>query len=137
MRSPSTHAGRLVLAYLQAFNSRDHRGLEACFSTNLVTIHPDDPDIDVCISQPFIERMTNLWERDYFYNLHSLYEQHGENEGSSSAVAHFSIGCVGASPGATEFVEYLCSERIDTITVFKLMKPSHHLYRRPIVLPGL
>jgi len=131
--SDSVTVGQLVLAYLSAFNSRDESAMRACFNPSLITVHPDDPSLDVLTCEPFLERMVSLWSKDFYYQLHDLSEVQSCSDSSSLTVfAEFSIGVIGSSPVATEMVRYSCSDLIDQITVYKIFHPKHPNYNLPI-----
>lgn len=127
----STSPGELVLAYLNAFNSRNIDGLRASFSPSLVTIHPDDPTLDVASAEPFITRMTALWEKNYYYHLRDLVESRSLISSPSFSIvfAEFSIGVLGLPPVATELVRYRCTQLIDEFTVYKIFNPKHSYYQ--------
>ena len=132
--SVSTPVGHLVLTYLSAFNTRDESTMRSCFSPSLVTIHPDDPSLDVTTSAPFIERMISLWRKDFYYQLRDLSEVKMPNHNSLSSVvfAEFSIGKQNLPPAATELVRYRCSDLINEITVYKIFNPKHSIYCVPL-----
>ena len=132
--SDSSPVGHLVLTYLSAFNTRDESTMRSCFSPSLVTIHPDDPSLDVTTSAPFIERMISLWRKDFYYQLRELSEVTMSNHNCLSSVvfAEFSIGKKNSSPAATELVRYRCSDLINEITVYKIFNPTHSIYSVPL-----
>ena len=122
------------MTYLSAFNTRDESTLLSCFSPSLVTIHPDDPSLDVTTSAPFIDRMISLWRKDFYYQLRDLSEVKMPNDIFSSSIvfAEFSIGKQNLAPVATEFVRYRCSDLINEITVYKIFNPKHSIYCVPL-----
>ena len=122
---------QLVLNYIRAFNSRDERSMRSSFSPSLVTIHPDDPSLDVSSSEPFITRMMSLWDKDFCYDLRDLNESRSLLHSSSSSIvfAEFSIGVLGFPPVATELVRYKCTQFIDEFTVYKIFNPKHPGYQ--------
>jgi ketosteroid isomerase-like protein len=123
-----TEAGRLVTAYVQSFNGRDAEAMAAVFSPELVTIHPDDPDVDVTTAAPFLERMLALWPRDLHYVLRRISER-PLAEGLSEAWAELVIGAAGQPPLASEVVIYQARDgRVVQLTVYKLMHPTHPSY---------
>jgi len=123
---------QLVLNYIRAFNSRDERSMRSSFSPSLVTIHPDDPSLDVSSSEPFITRMMSLWDKDFCYDLRDLNESRSLIHSSSSSIvfAEFSIGILGFPPVATELVRYKCTQFIDEFTVYKIFNPKHPDYKK-------
>ena len=127
----STSQGQLVLSYFIAFNSRNIHGMRASFSSSLVSIHPDDQTLDVASAEPFITRMTSLWEKDYYYHLRDLAEPRSliSPPSCSMVFAEFSIGVLGLPPVATELARYRCSQLIDEITVYKIFHPTHPYYQ--------
>lgn len=55
--------------YVEAFNRRDPDAMARLFASNLKTIHPGEPEVDVTDAQPFLARMQALWPRGIHYKL--------------------------------------------------------------------
>jgi ketosteroid isomerase-like protein len=125
----ATEAGRLVKAYVQSFNARDPQGMADVFDRNLVTVHPDEPSLDVTAASPFLERMLALWPRDLHYEVRRISER-PLDDGMSEAWAELVIGAPGEPPLAAEVVIYRAREgRVVQLTVYKLMRPTHPSYQ--------
>ena len=125
---PLTEAGRLVTTYVQSFNGRDAEAMAEVFAPDLVTVHPDDPAVDVRSATPFLERMRALWPRDLHYVLRRLSER-PLGDGLSEAWAELVIGAAGQPPLASEVVIYRARHgRVIQLTVYKLMHPTHPSY---------
>ncbi|MGC5197983.1 nuclear transport factor 2 family protein [Aphanothece microscopica] len=114
---------------MKSFNARDAQGMAAVFSPDLVTIHPDEPAVDVTSAAPFLERMLALWPRDLHYDLRRLSDR-SLDDGMSEAWAELVIGAPRQPPLAAEVVIYRVREgRVVQLTVYKLMHPSHVAYQ--------
>ena len=125
----ATEAGRLVQAYVQSFNGRDAQAMAAVFHPHLVTMHPDEPDVDVTTAAPFLDRMLALWPRNLHYVLRRLAER-PLADGMSEAWAELVIGAPGAPPLAAEVVIYRArAGQVTQLTVYKLLHPSHPDYQ--------
>lgn len=122
-----TQAGQLVCQYINAFNARDFEAMKSVFHPQLVTVHPNEPEIDVTEATPFLERMVALWPRDLHYTLRRICDR--SIDAGSEAWAEIVIGKPNDAPLAAEVVIYHEQDGCVTqLTVYKLMHPSHPAY---------
>jgi len=115
--------------YVRAFNERNVDAMTSIFATDLLTVHPGEPEVDVNLAQPFLERMQALWPRNIHYKLLRTSVKadpnlNGEVWGELLALDDQD------HPLACEIVIYQINDGlVSEICVYKLLRPTHPAYQ--------
>jgi SnoaL-like domain len=119
----------LFHAYVDAFNRRDAEALRAVFATDLHSVHPGEPEVDVTASAPFVERMLALWPRGLHYKvLRATGRELGG--GLSESWGELLVFNAEDRVAAAEVVIYNARGGVVTNTwIYKVMPPTHPDYR--------
>ncbi len=119
----------LFHAYIDAFNHRDAEALSAVFATDLHSVHPGEPEVDVTESAPFVERMLALWPRGLHYKvLRATGRDLGD--GLTESWGEMLVFNAEGKVAAAEVVIYNARGGVVTQTwVYKVMPPTHPDYR--------
>ena len=115
--------------YVEAFNRRDPDAMARIFASNLQTIHPGEPEVDVTDAKPFLARMQALWPRGIHYKLLRTISS---GDFSSDAQVWGELIALDADnrPLASELVVYTIQHgMVFEICVYKQMHPTHPAYQ--------
>ena len=119
----------LFHAYIDAFNRRDAEGLSAVFASDLQSVHPGEPEVDVTASALCVARMLALWPRGLHYKvLRAIGRDLGD--GVSESWGEMLVFNADGKVAAAEVVIYNARGGVVTHTwVYKVMPPTHPDYR--------